>query len=144
MSFLYRNTLPEEDQYWQLFDTTGWNEEYQKTSDQLMETLERSFYFVQCYTGDRLIASGRVVSDGILYGMIYDIIVDPEFESQGIGSEITKRLIEHCLEHNVRNIQLFSAKGKMPFYKKFGFEAGRKGAEGMVLDLEVWRKQKKT
>jgi ribosomal protein S18 acetylase RimI-like enzyme len=135
--------MPTEEAYFKLFETTGWNEDYQKTSDEIYEALNNSFYFTQCYIGDELVGSGRVISDGVLYGMIYDIIVDPQCHDLGIGSEITHRLIEHCLEHGIKNIQLFSAIGKMPFYKKFGFEARKKGAEGMVLNIEKWREQSK-
>jgi len=81
----------------------------------------------------RLVGFGRVVSDGVLYGMIYDMIVEPTHQGRGIGSEILRRLVERCRAAGLRDIQLFSARGKAPFYGKRGFENRPDDAPGMRL-----------
>jgi len=131
MSINFRSELPSSDQFWKLFQTTGWNENYQLFPDELRQALRSSWYLLGAYDGERLVGFGRLVSDGIVHAMIYDLIVLPEYQGQGIGGKILERLIEKCRETGVRDIQLFCAKGKRPFYEKRAFVARPDDAPGM-------------
>jgi GNAT superfamily N-acetyltransferase len=79
---------------------------------------------------------GRVVSDGVLYGMIYDLIVRPSHRGCGIGTAILDKLIRRCRDAELREIQLFSAKGKAGFYRNRGFMERPQEAPGMQLPHE--------
>ncbi len=114
-----------------LFETTGWNREYHATPEELGHAVANSQFVVTAYLGDRLIGMGRVVSDGILHAMIYDMIVDPAYQRQGIGAQILRRLVEWCIEAKIRDIQLFCARGKRAFYERNGFGARPTDAPGM-------------
>jgi len=83
------------------------------------------------YDGEQLVGFGRLVSDGILHAMIYELIVLPQYQGQGIGGEILGMLVEKSREAGVRDIQLFSARGKRDFYEKRGFRARPDDAPGM-------------
>ncbi len=131
MSINFRAELPASDQFWKLFQTTGWNVNYQLSPDELIQALRSSWYLLGAYDGERLVGFGRLVSDGIVHAMIYDLIVLPEYQAQGIGGKILERLIEKCRETGVRDIQLFCAKGKRPFYEKRAFVARPDDAPGM-------------
>jgi len=131
MSINFRAELPASDQFWKLFQTTGWNVNYQLSPDELIQALRSSWYLLGAYDGERLVGFGRLVSDGIVHAMIYDLIVLPEYQGQGIGGKILERLIEKCRETGVRDIQLFCAKGKRPFYEKRAFVARPDDAPGM-------------
>jgi len=74
---------------------------------------------------------GRLVSDGILHAMIYELIVLPEYQGKGIGGKILEKLVKKCKESDVRDIQLFCAAGQREFYEKRGFVARTEGAPGM-------------
>ncbi len=63
--------------------------------------------------------------------MIYDLIVAPDYQRQGIGGEILDRLVKRCQEVHIREIQLFCARGKHEFYEQHGFEARPDDAPGM-------------
>ncbi len=128
----YTTDKPDPDQYMALFNTTGWNDKYQATIDELASALNNSWYNISAFEGDNLIGFGRLVSDGVLYAMIYDMIVMPTHQQQGIATQILQCLLEHCEQHNIRDIQLFSARGKQPFYEKRGFACRPEGASGMV------------
>jgi GNAT superfamily N-acetyltransferase len=65
--------------------------------------------------------------------MIYDMIVLPSHQGKGIGTELLERLINRCKEAGIREIQLFSAIGKAPFYRKRGFAQRAADAPGMRL-----------
>lgn len=131
MEIIYSTELPPKDQYFSLFETTGWNEKYQLTPDELTQAVSNSQFTVSAYYGNRLVGFGRLVTDGILHAMIYEMIVSPDYQSKGIGAEILKMLIGKCKENNIRDIQLFCAKGKRAFYEKYGFEARPDDAPGM-------------
>ncbi len=133
MNVEYRNDLPSASAYAELFETTGWNNEYRASSEELDAALRQSWYTVSAYESDHLVGFGRIVSDGVLYAMVYDLIVVPSHQSKGIGSKILSKLIQKCKVAGIREVQLFSAKGKTGFYGRRGFEERPTDAPGMRL-----------
>jgi GNAT superfamily N-acetyltransferase len=107
------------------------NEEYRLTKDELCKTIMESYYCVSAYHLDKLIGFGRIMSDRILHAMIYEMIVYPDYQGRGIGREILNRLLTKCFDNNIRDIQLFCAKGKREFYEKMGFSARPDDRPGM-------------
>lgn len=130
MAIRYQTFPPTPDQYFLLFQTTGWNEEYHLTPHDLTRALKASVFMMSAYDDDRLVGFGRVVTDTI-HAMVYDLIVAPEYQRQGIGGEILDRLVKRCQEAHIRDIQLFCATGKRAFYEQHGFEARPDDAPGM-------------
>jgi ribosomal protein S18 acetylase RimI-like enzyme len=133
----FKAKLPDKHQFVRLYETTGWNASYQLSVDELFQAISCSWYLVAAYDRDALVGSGRLVSDGITHALILDLIVLPEYQGQGIGSIILRHLIAHCEAHQMRDIQLFSAKGKAGFYKKFGFEERPLDAPGMQIRRKI-------
>lgn len=133
MKIDYRDKLPSVAAYSELFETTGWNNVYKAPPDALHQALQQSWYTVSAYDTGRLVGFGRVVSDGVLYAMIYDLIVIPSHRRRGIGSEILRSLVARCQEAGIREVQLFSAAGKSEFYQTRGFEDRPANAPGMRL-----------
>ena len=66
MQLQYKTDMPDCKQYFLLFESTGWNEEYMLSKEELYSTLEKSYYNVSVYDEGKLIGFGRVISDGIL------------------------------------------------------------------------------
>jgi ribosomal protein S18 acetylase RimI-like enzyme len=131
MAIEIRDETPTLDRFWELFQTTGWNENYQLSPDDLAKALRSSWYLLSAFDGERLVGFGRLVSDGVLHAMIYELIVLPAYQGCGIGGKILQMLVERCQKAGVRDIQLFCAKGKRAFYEKRGFKARPVGAPGM-------------
>lgn len=131
-NFQINNQIPAAMDFFSLFETTGWNTAYQTTPQDLQQALDDSWYTISAYDKGELIGFGRILSDGVLYAMIYDLIVHPDFQNQGLGSQLLNRLIEACQKANIRAIQLFSAHGKTEFYKTRGFVTRHEDAPGMV------------
>ncbi|MGD8343747.1 MAG: GNAT family N-acetyltransferase [Desulfobacterales bacterium] len=128
----YAQSPPASD-YGKLFETTGWNISYQASPQELYQAISDSWYVMSAYENDRLVGFGRIISDGILYALICDLIVNPNCQGQGIGSALLAKLIEHCRSKGIRVIWLFAARGKSPFYKKFGFQERPTDAPGMQM-----------
>ena len=129
----YREQLPAAAAYQQLFETTGWNQGYQADPEALYRAISASWYVLSACDNDDLIGFGRVVSDGVLYALICDLIVKPSYQGQGIGSRLLEKLIEKCHLEKIRVIWLFSAKGTSSFYKNFGFLERPVDAPGMQI-----------
>ena len=96
-----------------------------------MQALRSSWYVLSAYDGEQLVGFGRLVSDGILHAMIYELIVLPEYRCRGIGGQILEKLVDKCREAGVRDIQLFCARGKRAFYEKRGFAVRPEDEPGM-------------
>jgi len=124
---------PDPETFGALFETTGWNDSYRATVSDLGLALDRSWKVISAYEGNELVGVGRVVSDGSLHAMIYDLIVRPSHQGQGIGSAILKKLVSACRTEGIRDIQLFSASGKAGFYERHGFRPRPADAPGMEL-----------
>jgi len=131
MPIEFRSEIPDSDQFWRLFESTGWNENYHLVPEELMFALHSSWYMLGAYDGEQLVGFGRLVSDGVLHAMIYELIVLPDYQWRGIAGEILGRLIKRCQEAGIRDIQLFCAKGKRSFYEKRGFVSRPVDAPGM-------------
>ncbi len=127
----FRTIPPSKQAYSTLFDTTGWNREYQATPDELAQAVANSQFVVAAYDGARLVGFGRVLTDGVLHAMIYDMIVEPVYQDRGLGTQILRRLVGWCHHAHIRDIQLFCAQGKSAFYEKNGFVRRAEGAPGM-------------
>jgi ribosomal protein S18 acetylase RimI-like enzyme len=91
----YREQLPAPAAYQQLFESTGWNRGYRADPDALHRAISSSWYVLSAYENDDLIGFSRVVSDGVLYALICDLIVKPSYQGQGIGSHLLDKLIEN-------------------------------------------------
>ena len=122
---------PSADQYASLFTTTGWNEIYWLSPQELHRAVCNSWYVLSAYHGERLVGFGRLVSDQVVHAMVYELIVQPGYQNQGIGGEILDRLVQQCQLHGIREIQLFCARGKRTFYEKRGIVARPDEAPGM-------------
>jgi len=131
MAIRYENFSPAKAAFFALFETTGWNVKYGFSADDLAKAVSNSYFMVCAYSGSELVGTGRIISDGIYQTLIGDMIVHPDYQQQGIGSGILTALIEKCRKDGMKQIHLTSAKGKMDFYKKFGFEPRPADAAGM-------------
>lgn len=130
-NYIYKTGFPPAEQFAFLFETTGWNANYQLSLDELALALTNSWLGISVYSQDRLVGFGRVVTDEVMHAMIYDLIVHPEYQNQGIGSQILEILVQACLDAGIKDIQLFCANGKTSFYEKRGFVRRAEDAPGM-------------
>ena len=69
---------------------------------------------------DQIIAFGRVVGDGRYYAMLADIVVDPDFQGQGIGKYLVTNLNNQLVNYHFVN--LTAAPGADDFYKSMGWK----------------------
>lgn len=135
-AIVYTTDQPDPALFFALFETTGWNSTYKLSADDLARAVEASWALVCAYEDGRLVGFGRIICDGAVHALILDMIVAPDRQGRGIGSEILRRLVERCRSAGIRDIQLFSAKGKSGFYGMHGFRPRPEDAPAMEIQ---WR-----
>ena len=131
MPIEYRSDLPPINQYFELFQTTGWKFRRPVTREVLALALVKSWYCLFAWDGDKLVGTGRICTDGLLHAIIYDVVVAPDCQRKGIGKQIMERLVQKCLDAQIGTIQLFCAKGKQAFYEQLGFVVRPADGPGM-------------
>ncbi|MBK9321628.1 MAG: GNAT family N-acetyltransferase [Bdellovibrionaceae bacterium] len=87
--------------------------------DSINQAFKSSFAVVTAWSSERIVGCGRMISDGQMYSGIFDVVIDPEFQKQGLGRQIMERLISKA-PHTC--IHLTSTFGNEEFYKKIGFK----------------------
>ena len=136
MTITLSEQLPDKNEYFSLYVTTGWNTKYKASPDALERANKNSWLAISAYEDGKLVGFGRLVTDFVMHAMIYDLIVLPGYQHRGVGTMILKVLVERCKEQGIRDIQLFCAKGKRAFYERNGFEIRPEDAPGMQLIKE--------
>lgn len=114
---------------------TGWNSKYQIDYKNFKKSWQSS-YLTKCIENENseIIAIGRAISDGTLYAMIYDIVVDKKHRKKGFGRLIVNSIIADLKTKNIKIIQLMSAIDQTDFYKKIGFTERPYSGPGMQLE----------
>jgi ribosomal protein S18 acetylase RimI-like enzyme len=117
-----KKDLPVE-QLYHLFYSVGWTGSEDSPDPDMLRYFNVPFInstlVISAWDNDRLIGAVRVLSDKVIRSAIYDLVVDPEYQSKGIGNELVKRCIEHfpTTEWLVQTENHISG-----FYEKIGFK----------------------
>lgn len=130
---VYKESPPTWQEYARLFSSTGWMPVLKISEDDLKRVFDGTWYWITAYRDESIVGVGRLLSDGVLYALICDVIVMPDHRDKGIGSAILKGLVKKCQEAGIKRVWLFAAPGKAGFYEKNGFSVRPIGAPGMQL-----------
>jgi GNAT superfamily N-acetyltransferase len=125
----YSTDLPTAEQFAVLFGPLGWFPS--RSLEEFRRSLAGSWYCICAYDDDHLVGFGRVISDGVIHALLTEVAVAATHRHRGIGRTIMTRLVQRCTNAGIRQIQLFSAEGKIPFYQNVGFEPRPAGRPGM-------------
>ena len=102
-----------------LFNSVGWA---RRDVDKLKRAYGRSYLKCFAFHDGRLVGAARAISDGEFYAGIYDVIVAPECQGEGVG----RRMMSYLLE-NLSSLQvlLVSVPGKEGFYHGLRFRRNK-------------------
>lgn len=123
MDVKYVNKISVED-YNYLRKSAEWAELENK---QALTGINNSAFLVSAIVDGKTVGVSRVVSDGGYIAIIVDVIVLPEYQGNGIGKTMMKKVMEF-IKNNIEEgqfvfVNLMAAKDKETFYTQFGFEA---------------------
>ena len=89
------------------------------------EAIKNSKYTITVFDCDNPVGMGRLIGDGIYFAIV-DVVVKPEYQRKGIGTQIVNMFIDYVDKETIAgsrsSIQLIAEKGKEGFYEKLGFK----------------------
>jgi ribosomal protein S18 acetylase RimI-like enzyme len=97
---------------------------HQRTAESVRTVFSRSYGVVYAYDGEKLIACGRVLSDGLEQAAIYNIAVDPDYQGYQLGRGVIARLLEQV--EGCETI-LYTHPQTVKFYETLGFRRMKTG-----------------
>ncbi len=111
---------PTVEEYIMLRESVGWGF---PDSMSIKKGLANSQYAICVSAGAEVIGTARVVGDGSTCFYVQDVIVKPQYQHSGIGLAIMGKIMAYITQNACYGaiVGLMAAKGKEPFYEKFGF-----------------------
>ncbi|XP_074311938.1 histone acetyltransferase TAP1 [Silene latifolia] len=96
-----------------------------------LHSVQKSSPGAEGYDDKRLIGMARATSDHVFNATIWDVLVDPSYQGQGLGKALVEKLIRALLQKDIGNISLFADSKVVDFYRNLGFEPDPEGIKGM-------------
>ncbi len=100
-----------------LRESVGWNRMEKEYNNPMLQ----SFYHIAVYDENKLIGYVDSVSNGVTDAYIQDLMVHPDYQGWGIGTELMHKMIAHLKELHIYIISVVYDEKLKPFYEKFGF-----------------------
>ena len=91
-----------------------------RTSEEIAAAFKNSTTTLFVFDKEQIIAFGRVVGDGRYYAMLADIVVDPDYQKQGLGKYLVTTLNNQLEDYHFVNLS--AAPGADAFYKSMGWK----------------------
>lgn len=101
----------------ELREAVGWNRMEKEYNDPLIT----SYYHIAVYEGDKLIGYIDSVSNGVTDAYIQDLMVCPDHQGKGIGTDLMNKMIEYLTGKHIYMISVVYDECLKPFYERFGF-----------------------
>ena len=118
----------------ELFEHAPWARG--RTVEEIRVMLENTDYNFSAWDGKRLIGFARVLTDRIYRATLWDVVVHPDYQKQGVGEELMNRVLSHPVLSKVEKFWL-NTRDKFGFYEKFGFV---RSDQGMVRENPTKRR----
>mgnify|MGYP001326567226 CR=1 FL=1 len=92
-----------------------------RTLNDLKKCLANSDVVVSLWVGKEIVGFGRALTDGIYRGVLWDIVIDQNYQSKGYGTLIIKNLLASKKIKNTKKLYLMTTNKKL-FYSKYDFK----------------------
>ena len=104
----------------ELYESLGWNS-LNLTVKEIEKMCLQSWYAIYAFDQEKLVGMGRVISDGVITGLVCGICVLPSYQANGLGKEIINNIVQHCEHHRVIP-QLMCVESLESYYEELGFK----------------------
>ena len=92
-----------------------------RTLSDLKKCLANSDVIISLWVGKEIVGFGRALTDGIYRGVLWDIVIDQNYQSKGYGTLILKSLLSSKKIKNTKKIYLMTTNKKL-FYSQHDFK----------------------
>lgn len=97
-----------------------------RSLDGIKLMLENTDYVFSALDGRRLIGFARVLTDRIYRATVWDVVVHPDYQGQGVGEALVKAILSHPVLSAVQKFWL-NTRDKQAFYERLGFVRSDQG-----------------
>ena len=84
-------------------------------------------------TSRRLVGLARATSDHAFNATIWDVVVDTEFQGQGLGKALVEQMVRTCWRETSGTSRCSPTTRWCYFYRSLGFVSDPEGIKGMFL-----------
>lgn len=116
----------------ELCDAVGWA---RRPIRKVRKAIQHSFLVVTMWEQQgnrrRLIGFSRATSDHAFNATIWDVVVHPDYQGNGLGRVLMKQLIKKLRSEDISNVTLFADPQVVDFYRNLGFVPDPEGIKGM-------------
>ena len=92
-----------------------------RTIKDLKKCLANSDVIVSLWVRDEIVGFGRALTDGIYRGVLWDIVIDQNYQGEGFGKLIVKSLLSSKKIKNTKKLYLMTTNKKL-FYSQLDFK----------------------
>ena len=92
-----------------------------RTINDLKKCLANSDVIVSAWVGNEIVGFGRALTDGIYRGVLWDIVIDKNYQGKGLGKLIVKNLLSSKKIKNTKKLYLMTTNKKL-FYSQLEFK----------------------
>lgn len=109
--------IPSNEDLQKLYLSVGWDV-YVKNNEDMTVLLKNACYFITIWDHDQLVGLTRVISDDHSIAYVQDILIDPDYQGNGIGSKLLNMIKERF--NHVRQVVLMTdtSEKTINFYEK--------------------------
>lgn len=111
-----------------LFRTAGWTEDIADySSSQIRKLLRHSHTVLTAWHDTRLVGLASAVSDGVLCGMVQNLVVHPRYRRHGLGTRLLRRLSRKLAGERIPCLYVLGMRGRKAraFFNRAGFRSLR-------------------
>ena len=100
-----------------LRESVGWN----RMEEEYNNPRLTSFYHIAVYEEDKLVGYIDSVSNGVTDAYIQDLMIHPDYQGKGLGTELMNQMIAYLKESRIYIISVVFDESLKSFYERFGF-----------------------
>lgn len=113
-------------QFLELIESVGWAGKEILPANKLDQAVKQVASHYTAWSENQIVGVVRVMSDGLIFSCIPEILVNPQFQSHGIGTQLMKMVIA---DYGSTIIFLGAQIGNETFFEKLGFKKGSQSYE---------------
>lgn len=93
----------------------------ERSIEDLHLAIAHSSPVVSVWDGQKMIGFARATSDWVYRATIWDVVIHPDYQKQGIGRKLVQTVLSHPAVNRVERVYLMTTH-QQSFYERIGFE----------------------